>query len=357
MTKINSNHSTAKIVFRVIFAILAVAVMVYIFLLSNENAEQSSKTSSGLIEKIADTFVPSYKTMTVVEKNEFVSSLQDIVRKLAHISIFGALGVCVAGFSATFRGSFWLKLLFCQLFSSAYAFSDEYHQKFSGGRSFQYTDIAYDSVGAFAGIVAVLLISLIFWRKSKPKMKKKDLVKHVEALTEKLLEADECIKELNDTVADKESEISLLNQKIENITASASALPQCNEQTDIISEQQAQAAAESAVDLQECANAAEYSDFDLGETEAEETEDIETYAVKVIGKIITESVKVGCVLASANTENKKELLNLALGRTEVAKNEISALLASDLSAPLIKASIDKEAAAVADYYQSILAQI
>ena len=48
---------------------------------------------------------------------------------------------------------------------------------------------------------------------------------------------------------------------------------------------------------------------------------------------------------------------MTLGRTEVAKNEISALVTTPLEPDLLKASIDKECALVMEYYQSILSQL
>jgi VanZ family protein len=139
--------------------------MAYIFSLSAESAEVSSQTSAGLIEKVAETFVPSYKTLPETEKKEYISSLQGVVRTLAHFSIFASLGVFSAGFSATFNGKFYIKLILTQIFCSAYALSDEYHQTFSKGRSFQLSDIFMDSLGAFCGIVFVLIIALIFTKR------------------------------------------------------------------------------------------------------------------------------------------------------------------------------------------------
>ena len=166
----NLKHSGLNLTFRVLFAILTLDLMTYIFHLSEESAEVSSKTSAGLIEKVAETFVPSYKELSEVAKKEYVSSLQGIVRKLAHFSIFAALGVCSAGFTATFKGKFFIKLILTQIFCSLYALSDEYHQTFSKGRSFQFSDILMDSLGAFCGIVFVLLIALICIKKKGCKM-------------------------------------------------------------------------------------------------------------------------------------------------------------------------------------------
>ena len=166
-------HSGLKITFRVLFAVLTLAIMVYIFSLSSETAEVSSQTSAGLIETVVETFVPSYNEMTETAKKEYVSSLQGIVRTLAHFTVFGALGVCSAGLAATFKGRFYSKLIFTQIFCSLYSLSDEYHQTFSKGRSFQLEDIAVDSLGAFCGIVFVLLIVLIFTKRRCIKGEKK----------------------------------------------------------------------------------------------------------------------------------------------------------------------------------------
>ena len=340
--------------FRVIFALLTVTVMTCIFILSAENAAQSSQTSSGLIEKVVETFVPQYNEMSVADKKSFISSLEDIVRNAAHFSIFGALGICVSGFAATFNAKVWLKLIFCQLFCSLYAVSDEYHQTFSEGRSCQLIDVFIDSSGSFVGIVVVLLIVFIYFKirnKGGIRLRKHQLIKQIEALKDKLFEADNYIKQLTDLIADKDCEIRKLNDKLSNTQTNLCDGQISNDQTVDIEE-----SIEQEEQTEPSIN--EYHDFDFAVSAVpENNDDVSTYAVKAISRIVTESVKIGCVLASSENENKKELLNLALGRTEVAKNEISALVNAEFEADLIKASIDKECALVMEYYQSILSQL
>lgn len=327
-------------------------------MLSAENAVQSSQTSSGLIEKIADTFVSSYKEMPVEEKKQFVSSLQDVVRKAAHFAVFAVLGVSVSCFASTFKGRIWAKVIFCQLFCCLYAVSDEFHQKFSEGRSCQLSDILFDSVGSFCGIVFILFSVFLFVKirsKGGNVMRKRDLLKRAESFEKKLMEADAYIKELTDLIADKDEEIRRLNTQL-------SSQRLCEEESDnvhILSEQAVLAEEVNNEPTEEAvAISSDYHDFDFAESAVPENgDDLNTYAVKAIGRIVTESVKIGCVLASSDNENKKELLNLALGRTEVAKNEISALVTAELESDLAKASIDKECALVMEYYQSILAQL
>ncbi len=346
----NLKHSGLKIVFRVLFAILTLALMACIFYLSAESAEVSSQTSAGLIETVVETFVPSYNEMNEVVKKEYISSLQDVVRTLAHFCIFGALGVCSGGFAATFKGKFYIKLIFTHLFCVLYSFSDEYHQTFSNGRSFQLIDIGVDSLGAFLGIVVVLLITLIFTKRKEgvEKVKKSQLLKQIENLTQKILEADEVIKALKDEVLDREEEIRRLNEKIKLAENTAISDITVDEPEDN----------ESVIEDEPEIIKMKYDDFDFAKESAETNkEDVNDYAVKAISRIITESVKIGCVLASNDSPDKKELLNLALGRTEVAKNEISSLIDAHLGKEEIIASIDKEEREVREYYQSILAQL
>ena len=198
------------------------------------------------------------------------------------------------------------------------------------------------------GIIIVLLIALIFTKRKEgaEKVKKSQLLKQIENLTQKILEADEAIKALKDEIIDKEEEIRRLNEKIE--TSKVVELP-------IIDAYEPK---EECVDSDEEPKMPEmkYEDFDFAKESAEVSkEDVNDYAVKVISRIITESVKIGCVLASNDSPDKKELLNLTLGRTEVAKNEISSLVSAELSDEEKIISIDKEEREVKEYYKSILA--
>ena len=56
------------------------------------------------------------------------------------------------------------------------------------------------------------------------------------------------------------------------------------------------------------------------------------------------------------TENSKELLNLILGRTEVAKAEILKTVSSDIAFDEKKAKIDAEYESAKDYFESVIRQ-
>lgn len=73
--------------------------------------------------------------------------VQFVLRKLAHITLYGLLGVLIFGiFRTTGRGkaeSFWLALLLLAVGASA----DELHQRMVQGRAGQWLDVVLDLVG------------------------------------------------------------------------------------------------------------------------------------------------------------------------------------------------------------------
>jgi hypothetical protein len=191
-------------------------------------------------------------------------------------------------------------------------------------------------------------------------MRKRELMEQVEALTNKLLDADSCIEQLSNELIYKNNEIARLKEKLEKAESRELKEEIITEDTAEISpvNQPEQDAVTEPEKEEEKPVAKDYNDFDFIAAASPKAEiSAKDYSVKVIGKIVMESVKVNCVLASSENENKKELINLVLGRTEVAKEEISSLLACGLEEAEIKASIDKESEEVTEYFQSILGQI
>ena len=150
--------------FRITTAVLLAVWMCVIFYFSAQNAETSSQTSAGVIEKIADAVYPGYREMTESEQKETVDGLQHITRKSAHASIYAVLGVLSL---LTFISYGRLKRAARVGISAAvcllYAASDEFHQLFVAGRSCELKDVMIDFSGAAVGIalgfLAVVLIS------------------------------------------------------------------------------------------------------------------------------------------------------------------------------------------------------
>jgi VanZ family protein len=75
----------------------------------------------------------------------------ELTRRSFHLLLYLILGYLVyrALIASTGRYAFWVALAACSL----YGLSDEFHQRFVPGRSFQWPDIAFDVIGALLGIL------------------------------------------------------------------------------------------------------------------------------------------------------------------------------------------------------------
>lgn len=81
------------------------------------------------------------------------------------------------------------------------------------------------------------------------------------------------------------------------------------------------------------------------------------YASKTIGKIVVSAAKCCNKLSlPPNTVQNKELINLILGRTEVAKAQILKVLNSESPFEDKKILIDNELLTAEDYFNGIMAQ-
>ncbi len=145
---------------QIIFMILTVAVMVTIFILSAENAEESSKTSGSMTKVAVKIIDKDYSKRSLYRQREIWNTASFIVRKLAHFTIYTALGFC-ASMTAGKRKLISLKSLFVIVFGFLYAFSDELHQTMSEGRSCEFRDMMIDTSGAALGMMLSLIVMCI----------------------------------------------------------------------------------------------------------------------------------------------------------------------------------------------------
>ncbi len=80
------------------------------------------------------------------------------------------------------------------------------------------------------------------------------------------------------------------------------------------------------------------------------------YGSKIIGEIVMSATYHSSLMGSANKENLKELLNLILGRCEVAKSEILNIASSETTIDNKMKMIDTERDEAIEYFKSILGQ-
>jgi VanZ family protein len=137
-------------------ALLSLAVMVAIFMLSAQDGETSSESSRYVAEVFSNLIFYRYGSMSAQHQAFIAAELDWFVRKLAHFSIYALLG-----FNVFLTLHFLLKKLFGKtmlavMVCAVYAAFDELHQTFVPGRSGNVFDVAIDTFGAASGILVAI---------------------------------------------------------------------------------------------------------------------------------------------------------------------------------------------------------
>ncbi len=146
-------------IFRTITVILLASWMLLIFSLSAETAETSSKTSGRLKTVIIALFFEDFDELPKSEQDALSHKIQFYVRKTAHFTIYGILGVLAFLSIVTYKKlSFKLRTVLPLFFCILYSVGDEFHQTFVNGRSGELRDVFIDSCGALLGIAFAALI-------------------------------------------------------------------------------------------------------------------------------------------------------------------------------------------------------
>jgi len=148
----------------------AIIIMIVIFSFSAKAAGDSSRTSSGITDKIV-------KIIEIVTGDEITpdgsqyEKIHVFIRKCGHFSEYMALGCTLVLPYAMFIDKRWMIFLLCQLSSTFYACTDEFHQIFVAGRDGNFIDVGIDSAGAFVGIcIGFVMWYIIKFRKREGKV-------------------------------------------------------------------------------------------------------------------------------------------------------------------------------------------
>lgn len=153
------------IILRVACFTLSLLIMVFIFSMSAQDAETSSNTSGGLIESVIRFFDKGFAELSQIEQEEYVGKFQFIVRKLAHFSVYLALGFTLSAGMQTFvKLRVFVRTLFAFIIGVLYAILDEIHQIFVPGRSCELRDMLIDSIGILIGSLFIMALFLLIKR-------------------------------------------------------------------------------------------------------------------------------------------------------------------------------------------------
>ena len=138
-----------------IFKILLILIwMIVIFMFSNEKGAKSTSTS----RKVTEAIVQTVSSKSIEENEPIIASLDKVIRKLAHYTIYTIGGIVIFNYAKTTEKTKKEKILYSIAFGACYAITDEIHQFFVSGRSARIFDVGIDTLGVITGILIYLAI-------------------------------------------------------------------------------------------------------------------------------------------------------------------------------------------------------
>mgnify|MGYP000075544338 CR=1 FL=1 len=148
--------------------------MYMIFSFSGQTGTESGSLSHEIsyqIVSVADKILN--KNLTENEKQIYTDRIEHPVRKLAHMTEYCILALCVSFPLYVYGVRGFLLFLLAGLFCVGFACTDEFHQSFVAGRGPSKKDVLIDSTGALIGILAVQIFCHGFLRSKKSQIKAK----------------------------------------------------------------------------------------------------------------------------------------------------------------------------------------
>ncbi len=342
----------SPIPFRIISLILTLGWMGLIFYLSHQTSGESSSLSGGLIEGVVKFLFPNASAATL---EAAVSGLQFIVRKGAHFGAFTILGIFSCMAFITYKIPLPVKGAIGFTVAVIYAASDEYHQTFIEGRSGELRDIIIDSCGALLGVstcIGIYLLTRKFMKRDK-KMRKKQYMKLCDNLLQRIKAAEKEKELLLEEISSLKEKIDLQAEEIAALKESK-ALETKPEETSLLSSEET----EEIEKIEEAEKVEESKEEEepITISEPQLSEEVNN-AAKIIGKIVLSAATYCNNLTAIDTgSNVKELVNLILGRSEVAKAEILRISALKIDPEQKLKAMEMEQNEAEDYFKSVMAQ-
>lgn len=160
----------SKNIFRIICLILVIIISAIIFGFSSQNGEKSGGLSKAVITKISEII-----NVKDSKREIFIKRGEKVVRKLAHFTIYSALGLATMGFMITLELTTLKQSIYTVIFGFLYASTDELHQLFINGRNGSFMDVILDTSGVFFGILLMIILGHII-NKTRNNIEKKNVV-------------------------------------------------------------------------------------------------------------------------------------------------------------------------------------
>lgn len=136
---------------QIISLILIIIWMITVFMFSNQNGDESQKTSNS-VTKLIVRILTFNQDITEEQELKSIENLDFVIRKLAHYSIYLLGGILIWGYINTFDIATKRKIMISIIIGVAYAAFDELHQYFIANRSAKIFDVCIDSLGVITGV-------------------------------------------------------------------------------------------------------------------------------------------------------------------------------------------------------------
>jgi len=154
------NIVVRKNIKRTLLFILTLCVAGLIFFFSSQPADVSAPLSRQLSIRILK-FILSLMGFPEDNLLLYAAKLNVVLRKLAHFTLYGILGILTYLLLETYNLKFKKRILLAHFCCLCYAVSDEIHQLFVPGRAGMVRDVLIDFSGIIAGIAFLLLLKAI----------------------------------------------------------------------------------------------------------------------------------------------------------------------------------------------------
>lgn len=133
-------------ILRAILITLLILLFGVIFGFSNQNGEKSGSISRKITQAITKN-ISWIQELEEAEKEVVLKKIEKVVRKLAHFSLYTAIGIVAMSLMSTYELKQKNRALISFGIGFLYAASDEIHQSFIPGRGPAVTDVLIDSFG------------------------------------------------------------------------------------------------------------------------------------------------------------------------------------------------------------------
>ena len=148
---------------KIVSYILLIVWMIFIFMLSHQTSEVSGGASGSLLYDTLS-FIYGIFGLNTANLYDLIEIIHEPIREIMHALeyfILGILAINALYQSGVNKNIVLYSILFCLI----YSISDEVHQLFISGRTFQFLDLFMDFIGYMIGIFITQFIIKITFKK------------------------------------------------------------------------------------------------------------------------------------------------------------------------------------------------